>query len=429
MKKYIYFPISLLLIVASCQSDDTSDNVDSVSGKTIKSYFENDIMSDRPNIRTSRLSSEEIKAINNFSSLINNLDTDKDGLSDYAEERITGLKKDNPNDVKLLTAIDTIEIRKDDGTKISIPFYKTSYYQNNFCNPAAPTFRTDQLSDREIGLLEDTYYKTLKVIRTPEFQNYILMKPAGKELGQVFLEKARDLKRGVQFNSLPEYQGNVGVSNRWSYIHISHWAMSPGYTNYLDGVPHEFIHHIGYGHEYDYAYGGGYMMHNMFNQSKFDYEITDLEQKKLYKGYPTQSKWSNINGYVVLHYAKITDNSSNYIINEWNWTTDAINSNQNLDFTKNFIYNLNICTLNAQKVSIWVDFNDDAEYTNDERILIDGFCSGGWAITNLSFSIPSFAKVGKHYMRINSGFYYTSPSAYGPNLYGSSFNLYNVTIK
>lgn len=425
MKNYVPLSISLLLIAASCQTDAVSTDIDSISRETPKSHFENDIIFEDIN---STFSIENFSAINNFTPLIDNLDTDADGLSDYAEDRIDELDKTNPNDVKLLGASAIISITKEDGNKISIPFYQTSYYQNHFCNPPAPTYLTDQLDAREISLLGDTYYKWLKILRTPEFQDYILTKPAGRALGEVFIQKARDLKRRVQFRSMPDYQGVVGASNLWNYIHISHWAMAPGYTNYLSGVPHEFIHHIGYGHEHDYAYGGGYKARDMLNAGKYNYDIIDLEQKKLYRGNPAESTWSSKDGYVVLHFAKITGSSLDYVMSKANWTTDPINSNQKLDLTRGTSYNLNIVALNAQKISIWIDFNDDAIYTNDERILVNNQCKGGWGESNLSFVIPDSAKIGKHYMRINSCFYTSSPSAYGPNSRGSSINLNNVTI-
>ena len=274
-------------------------------------------------------------------------------------------------------------------------------------------------------MLKDVYPKFLKIFRTPEFQNYILTKPAGKDLGEVFLDKARNITRGVEFRSNPVGQGNVGSSNLWSWISITHWAMSAGFTNYLSGVPHEFIHHLGYGHEYDYAYGGGYTAHDMYNAKKYDYKVIDLEQKKLYNG-PEKSKWSHKNRYVVLHYANFTD--FKYIISNRNWSTDAINSNRKLDFSRNKGYNLQISTLTPQNVSIWIDFNDDAEYSDSERVLVNGYCKGALLSTKLTFTIPSNAKAGKHYMRINSSLYTSNPTAYGLNAYGSSFDFTDVNI-
>lgn len=441
MKKHVLFPISVLLIVASCQTDTDSTEAKSVSGKTEKDYFENDIITEGLGSKTSKFSVESTLAVSDFSALIDNLDTDGDGLSDYAEDRIKvyaraelrfkQLDKNNPNDVKSLKGTDVISVAKDNGSYSSYLFYKTSYYQNHFCNPPAPTYLRDQLDEREINLLEDTYYKTLKIFRTPEFQEYILTKPAGRELGEVFIQKAKDLKRGVEFRSIPgEPQGAGGSSNLWSYIHVSHWSMAPGSTYVFEVVAHELIHHVGYGHEYDYAYGGGYKSYEMLNQGKHNYDIIDLEQKKFYmhNPNPAESTWSSKDGYVVLHFAKITGSSLNYVMSDDNWTTNAINSNQKLDLSRGTTYNLNIVALNAQKVSIWIDFNDDAVYTNDERVLVNSQCKGGWDNSDLSFIIPDSAKTGKHFMRINSSFYTSNPTAYGPNSRGSSINLYNVTI-
>lgn len=422
MKK-LFLLLGIVFMASSCSNDEKiSPTEDTNSKKLHDCGFDHDIINDHEVFSTETFQTSAIV------DLIDNLDTDNDGISDYAEDRIAELDKNNGNDAKALNAGDTITIFGDDTKeKLKIPFYQTSYYQNNFANLAAPTYRTDQLSEGEIALIADLYPKWLKILRTPEFQNYILTKPAGEILGKQFIEKARNHKKGIEFRSEPDYQWAVGVSNMWNYISISHWAMAPGYTNYIGCLPHEFIHHIGYGHEHDYAYGGGYKAHEMYNNKKYEYDIIDLEKKKLYGYRPVPSKWSDTNGYVVLHFAEFLD--LNYIITKANWATSALNFNDTLDFSRNQSYTLKICTLNAQRVSIWIDFNDDAEYTNDERVLINGYCNGGWGNTLLNFTIPAEAKKGNHYMRINSSFYTSNPSAYGPNIYGSSFNFSTVNIR
>lgn len=222
--------------------------------------------------------------LNVKSSLVpDNLDTDKDGLSDYAEDRIVGLDKYNGEDVKKLDAFSVLTIRRNNDVTVQVPFYQTTYYQSHFCKPPEPTFNRQELSDTEIALINDTYSKWLKILRTAEFQDYILTKPAGREQGLIFIEKAKNLKRGILYRSDPNSQDAVGTSNRWNVISISHWAMTPPYTDYLNNIPHEFIHHLDYGHEYDYAYGGGFKAREMLLNKKYDYEVYDLEKKWLYQ--------------------------------------------------------------------------------------------------------------------------------------------------
>jgi hypothetical protein len=436
-KKAILFLLVSSTFILSCE-DENLNSYEKVEDKNqmSKDLFAGDIIKDG---RFGLMPPSSAKTVLNIS-LIDNLDTDGDGISDFAEDRIAELDKNNPKDIEKLDAFSTITIQKEDGTSFELPFYQTSYYQNHFCSIPEPTYRQDELSPREMALLKLTYQRWLKILRTPEFQNYILTKPAGKELGMEFLKRARNLNRGFVFRSIPnpEMQGWVGASNLWDYIHVSHWSMEPPFTNYLSTVAHEFIHHIGYGHEHDYAYGGGYKAAEMQREKKYDYEVYDLEQKKFYRGLPSKSIWSAQSSNKVLWYVNFTDFS--YKVRNMNWSMGVMQATRKMDLKKGKSYKVDIAVDYSQFVSIWIDFNDDAVFTNDERVLTNGYCKDN-AGSSLHFTIPASAKPGKHYMRMNSSInnyflgqnpsYLNSnnePSAYGPNAYGSSIDFTNISI-
>jgi len=248
--------------------------------------FTNDFTAGSDSIRLG--TSDAVLAVDHFAgaSIIDNLDTDKDGLSDYAEDRIVGLSKTNPKDISILNSWDTLTIKQGNGSVRKILLYQTSWYQNHYLNvPDLPNFLTSELSAIEIGKIKLWFPRVLKIFRTSAFQQYILNMPAGKIFGMEFINRARVFKKNVIFQSDPGHtQGANGTSNGGTRISLSHWIFLDHYisSQFATTIGHEYVHNLGYSHIHGYAYDGGYKIGSMYSKGAYDYTINDLETKGLY---------------------------------------------------------------------------------------------------------------------------------------------------
>lgn len=425
-KIIILVNLTICLLQFSC---DSSVNDQTVAATTLeKSTFGDDYFID--NATNKPITNNDFPKLVAKSTNLASKDSDGDGLSDFAEDKL-GLNKTDVNDVKKFTAFSFIGIPLIDGRKEWIPFYQTSYYQNHFCNPPEPTFNTTELSVFQIQKIKDYYPSWLKILRTSEFQNYILSKPAGKTQGLIFIEKAKNLTRGVEFQSKPSNPGVLGSSNMWSLINVVQWSLSLnlGHQYSINGViPHEFIHHLGYSHDYDYAYGGGYKARDMFNENKHLYPVYDLENPNTYTiSLPEPDKAVNgprsSSSVFLLNVAFSKPNS--IILNNNSASGSFISSNQLL-FSRGASYTLSIdLKYYRQIVTVWIDFNNDSEYNDNEKIINNVWCDPGR--TNIiNFNIPLDAYGGRHSMRLNAS--RNNPSAYGPNDYGTSIDFLKLQI-
>jgi hypothetical protein len=414
------------LLAISCQIDETVQLNSSESNDIITDYFSGDMItkfsSDSSNSNISKLSS-----LTKVTTSMLSVDSDGDGISDYAEQKI-GLNKNNASDVSSLEASSVIGLISNNGFVIRIPFYQTSFYQNSFCVPSEPTFgRT--LTTSNIEIIQQYYPYMLKIFRTAEFQNYILNKEAGKKLGLDFINKTKNIKRKIHFSSFISGGSLLGTSDSWSTISFNKIVLDRKLSDpysIAEVMPHEFIHHLGYTHQYDYAYGGGVKAKEMFDDDKHLYRVYNLEDEATYTmTVPEPKKALNGSKSDVVFLADVTflTPSANILTN--NKVSGNFVSNQKLVFTQGKGGRFRVKNLfHRQIISIWIDFNNDSIYTDDEKIVNNKAAISGTSY--IHFIIPAKAHYGKHYMRLNSS--PDNPRAYGPNDMGTSIDFTNVFI-
>ena len=107
-------------------------------------------------------------------------------------------------------------------------------------------------------------------------------------MGLQFIQRAKNINRKIDFRRITTETSNknvLGLSNLWSWIAINPWGFTNGlgyYNSITSAIPHEFIHHLGYTHQYDYAYGGGFKARDMFSKGKHLYKVYDIENESTY---------------------------------------------------------------------------------------------------------------------------------------------------
>jgi hypothetical protein len=272
MKTFFYCAVSTgLLFFSSCSDSDGSAMTPTT----------------QPNATTANESSTKLNSSLTAKVLpIDGVDTDGDGLSDYAEERIAQLDKNNPNDIKLLKGSDIITI-KTIGLKVSL--YQTSYFQDN--NPGLfsnVSFNTSELSASEIDYLKNVYLPNIrKMYRRPaslqSLENYV--NSNGDTFNKVLNAKP------VTFRSDPSLQ-NIGAryDPATATIHVQHGVLNDLKLTgeHRSVIPLQLFIHAGI--NLTAASGLSNMVENGYNSGRtyeknygtFSYKVLNLEDKFTY---------------------------------------------------------------------------------------------------------------------------------------------------
>ena len=443
MKKIIALFLTTATLLFSCKENDLDLS---------KVNSENDLTTN----------DDAILAVNSFLGLpiIDHTDSDNDGLSDYAEDRIVGLSKTNPNDIKALNSWDSLSLKIKDGSRRKIAVFQTSWYQNHFLTSLeVPQYNTPEL----IPKVAENYPKILRAFRNPNFQKFILNRPAGITSGMVFINKIRAHTRGVKFYSSSSLNFAGGSDGLIDQIYLPEWALKM--TNFKNSgvkpISREMIYNFGYGQDHDYSISGSIQADGLFRMSSPDfggdftnYPIYDLELKTIYESPTPEASPSmnvsrlmvdiNIKGIplvgpdpAIAPYFQNDPNNYRFMNQDWLRTNINISAGTNhmitnrITFNKTRNYQLNAKVLsqtNGIFIAMWVDFNDDNIYTDDEKVIKPFLLNGGSVINKISFTMPSKAKLGSHYMRINTA-YSSLPTPYGPNSKGTTFDFNNVVVK
>lgn len=79
------------------------------------------------------------------------------------------------------------------------------------------------------------------------------------------------------------------------------------------------------------------------------------------------------------------------------------------EFEHNFIagetYELTVkSTFFEHYLTVWIDFNDNLEFTEDEMVLYNGFCEMNETEYTFTITIPENIPIGDHVMRVRSSF-------------------------
>ncbi len=376
--------------------------------------------------------------INRFSTRINAErsgafeDSDGDGLADYAEENIQYIfdpevyeslsewsKLSHPSLELILNTVNG---------ELKVPLYKTTMYHNEMIS--MPYVFSDHeyrdgtpytWSEEQIETVESDFKKIKKVWLVPEFYNFV-RQTFSPILRNDLIDRLVDVERKIYFTQINHA---LGESNRNSYIALNtNWVNEGGDGQLLTRIiSHEFAHHLGYDHN-GIPYGTDTIATRLVREKAWEYDLFDLNKKTHYVNPCIPASANNNNNYHSIHNLTIPNTGVNI---RRHWKGDYEVYATPVTFNRGESYQSITRLLNGGKYSIWIDFNDDAEFSDSERLLFNVRVSSRWRENIHNFTMPNDAQTGVHRMRIvKSTFHSAQPCRY---VKGQAIDFTHVTIQ
>ena len=405
----------LSLIIVSCNKDDNFD----LNNENVRELdFTNDIIDDGLAAAGNNSVSRPSTLRFSNSSL---MDTDNDGINDYAELNIDNLDPNQYDDLLSMDPSTLFTVTTVDGIR-KIPLYQTSFYQDKMLDFDISSFRS---SDPWTSIQKERvryYFDAIKKIwLTPEFQDYVKNK-FDKTKATHFLDKFKTVKRNVQFRHSRSVRGR---SNLWNYISIIPWVISDRHHPHHMPIvmSHELVHHLGFGHN-GIPYGTQNKARQMIRDGKADYEVFDINKKTNYIKPCVPGSARNNNNYHSIHYLNIPGTNINL---RRHWRGDYEEYSTPVSFNRGSNYKSITHFLNGGRYSIWIDFNDDAVFDASERLLNNVQTSSRWKKAEYNFSIPANANKGVHRLRIVKSTYHSAQAC--RYIKGQAVDFTNVSIE
>tara|TARA_B110000967_G_scaffold44018_1_gene44187 strand:- start:609 stop:1868 length:1260 start_codon:yes stop_codon:yes gene_type:complete len=419
MKKII--PLIIILLVFSCIKEEVTET-ELLDENQHDLSLDNDIIYDEDSFKEDlNPSNVTARSSRDF------VDTDGDGIADYAESNIENLDPYEYNDLLLMDPGTLLIITTVDGSIKRVPLYKTSFYQENMFDIHITQFsdRDGVWTEKQKELVTESFIKIKKVIRTPKFQKFI--KDNFKAtLAADALHRFRTKKNDVEFRHSRRW---LGVSNLRSWIGLARWVMNDRHANHLlhETIAHELMHHMGYGHN-GIPYGTEGIARNMAKNGEGDYAIFDINKKSYYINPCVPFAAHDNNNNHSIYHLKVPNTSINISGNgkgNYEVSSDPVTFNRGERY-ESIIYKSYIQFLFGGRYSMWIDYNDDAQFDANERLLYNVDIRGMGFVTH-GFYIPGDANKGVHRMRIVKSTYNEAEACgFG---YGQSIDFTNVTVQ
>jgi hypothetical protein len=184
---------------------------------------------------------------------------------------------------------------------------------------------------------------------------------------------------------------------------------------------------MGYGHN-GIPYGTEGIARNMAKNGEGDYAIFDINKKSYYINPCVPFAAHDNNNNHSIYHLKVPNTSINISGNgkgNYEVSSDPVTFNRGERY-ESIIYKSYIQFLFGGRYSMWIDYNDDAQFDANERLLYNVDIRGMGFVTH-GFYIPGDANKGVHRMRIVKSTYNEAEACgFG---YGQSIDFTNVTVQ
>jgi hypothetical protein len=346
-------------------------------------------------------------------------DTDNDGIADYAESNILNFDPNKYDDILSMHPGTILTITTVDGVQ-HVPLYQTSYYQEKMLEINISSFNSDPWTDTQKERVRYYFSDVKKVWLTPEFYDHVT-NTLDSEKATSFFKSFRTVKRDVEFR----HSYSSGSTDSFSYIGIAPRVMSDkNYRTYLPFlISNLLVHHIvdRFGREIASGTKGKAM--EMILQGKSIYEVFDINKKTLYNKPCVPFSRPDNNNYHSIHFLKIPNTGLKI---EKHWKGDYEVYATPVIFKRGNSYESITQFLTGGKYSIWIDFNDDAEFDESEQLLENVGTLNHWKEAKYNFSIPENANTGVHRLRIVKSTYHPATACHYAK--GQAIDFTNVTV-